>query len=68
MLYSQAIRMADQQDIEKRACLFANRAAALMNLGRDADAVRDCKEVRSWSLLCHPPPPGFGARTRFRAT
>lgn len=44
-LYSEAIGMADAEDAETKACLLANRAAALMNLGRDTNAIRDCEKV-----------------------
>lgn len=51
-LYSEAIGMVDGQDTdETKAHLFANRAAALMNLERNADAVRDCQQVRNLSLV-----------------
>lgn len=44
-LYSEAIGMADRQDTETKARLLANRAATLMNLGRNESAIRDCAEV-----------------------
>ena len=43
-LYSEAI-CVDLQDYHTNALLFANRAAALMNLGRNKDALKDCVEV-----------------------
>ncbi len=49
-LYSEALGMADWRDKETMACLLANRAAALMGMARNAEAVRDCKEVRCPSL------------------
>lgn len=44
-LYSEAMSMVGQQDTETMARLFANRAATLMNLERNADALRDCEQV-----------------------
>lgn len=62
-LYSEAIGMVDGQDTdETKACLFANRAAALTNLGRNADALRDCEQVRFLSLVRpSTSPPGVQA-------
>lgn len=48
-LYSEAI-CVDLQDYHTNALLFANRAAALMNMGRNKDALKDCVEV-SWCRL-----------------
>lgn len=44
--------MADHEDAETKARLFANRAAALMNIGRSAYAISDCEKVRfsSWRV------------------
>jgi len=50
VLYSEALGMADWQDAETRACLLANRAAALMGMARNADAIQDCEEVHHPSL------------------
>eukprot|EP00752_Nemacystus_decipiens_P016245 g14525.t1 len=43
-LYSEAI-CVDMQDYHTNALLFANRAAALMNMGRNKDALKDCVEA-----------------------
>ncbi|CBJ33903.1 Heat shock protein 40 like protein [Ectocarpus siliculosus] len=43
-LYSEAI-CVDPQDYYTNALLFANRAAALMNLARNKDALKDCIEA-----------------------
>lgn len=37
--------MANREDTETKARLLANRAATLMNLGRNTSAIRDCAEV-----------------------
>eukprot|EP00752_Nemacystus_decipiens_P013375 g11841.t1 len=44
-LYSEAIGMAVREDADIKARLFANRAAALMNLGENTKAIRDCEEA-----------------------
>lgn len=43
-LYSEAI-CVDLEDYYTNALLYANRAAALMNLARNKDALRDCEAV-----------------------
>ncbi|CAM9225655.1 unnamed protein product, partial [Laminaria digitata] len=43
-LYSEAI-CVDLEDYYTNALLYANRAAALMNLARNKDALRDCEEA-----------------------
>ncbi|CAN0408355.1 unnamed protein product, partial [Ectocarpus fasciculatus] len=43
-LYSEAI-CVDPHDYYTNALLFANRAAALMNLARNKDALKDCIEA-----------------------
>eukprot|EP00752_Nemacystus_decipiens_P001569 g1530.t2 len=43
-VYSEAIRI-DPQDYPSNAVLFANRAAVLMALGRDQEALQDCEEA-----------------------
>ncbi|CAM9873392.1 unnamed protein product, partial [Hapterophycus canaliculatus] len=43
-LYSEAI-CVDLHDYHTNALLFANRAAALMNMGRNKDALKDCEEA-----------------------
>lgn len=63
-LYSEAVRTVHEQDTETKAALLANRAAALTNLKRNEDAVRDCEQVRC-SLLC---PPGSQAQAASRAS
>lgn len=44
-LYSEAICI-DLEDYYTNATLYANRAAALMNLARNKDALRDCEQAR----------------------
>lgn len=50
-LYSEAIDMADREGADTKARLLANRAAALMSLGRNKRAIRDCGEV-SFCCCC----------------
>lgn len=43
-LYTEAIQV-DPEDYHTNALLYANRAAALMNLARNRDALKDCQEA-----------------------
>lgn len=53
-LYSEALR-SDPEDYSATAILFANRAAVLMNMGRDQQALQDCHEVSMSVFLCYLP-------------
>ena len=53
VLYSEAIDI-DPEDNPTNAVLFANRAAVLMNLGRDQEALQDCNEASVPVFLGQP--------------
>lgn len=48
-LYAEALAV-DPEDYYTKAVLYANRAAALMNRGRNKEALRDCQAVRERTM------------------